>query len=57
MSKALRRNGFIHDENAEICVKISNSENKKYSIVSKNRNEIKVDSVEELLIELKKLEV
>jgi len=57
VSKALRRNGFIHDENAEICVKISNSENKKYSIVSKNRNEIKVDSVEELLNELKKLEV
>ncbi len=54
VSRALRRNGFVHNENAEICIKISNSENKKYSIVSKNKNEIKVDSVEELLFELKK---
>lgn len=57
VSRALRRNGFIHNENAEICIKINISEKKKYSIVSKNKNEIKVDSVEELLFELKKLEV
>ena len=54
VSRALRRNDFIHNENAEIYIKINDSDNKKYSIVFKNKNKIKVDSVEELLFELKK---
>jgi len=54
VSKALIRNGFINDKNAEICIKINNSDKNKYSIVSKNKNEIKVNSIEELLFELKK---